>query len=418
MEEEKKLVTSGEAAKLLKVSRRTIQYWIKSGILIPDEVRKNNYREYKYFSQETLKKCAKFLEENLQKWDKKYLKVRQKSKSAQNFSGVQSAQKESKKVGKKVQSVTSEILTQEVLPTSYYTGVTKFMRKLKVAGLNKDFKTAFNKDETIFTFGRLDYAREGITLERNFDDTDEMILNALYSIGRDFVPEDDGSGNYQGDWQPVFTARKILQRIFGNVADHFQKEIVENVEKHIEDMSYMKLTLDLRDKDGSDAYVTINGEKYHPVSIKDSLLDVTILSLKTSKSGKKFGVYKLNRKSPLFIYAEKLKQIASWATVHMTVPCQKTIQNAIITNYLLTKIALVKNPHNHYLNTGILFDTLYEELKLDVSTRKKKKIIRDNIKLMFDYWVKTKLLTSYEFLKNGSAFYKIMFNVNLAEVCD
>ena len=303
-------------------------------------------------------------------------------------------------------------------PLQQYTNLTKLMKKLQQADIGQNFKTPFDKKQKIFTFARLDYNRAGIILDRKFDATDELILNAIYSIGRSYVSKDDGSGEYQGDWQPIFTSRKILQHIFGNVPDHFQKEIVEVIEQHIEDMSYMKLTLDLKDSLGNDVYVTVDGEKYHPVSIKESLLDVTILCLKSSKSGKQFGVYRLNRKSPLFTYAEKLKQIASWLAAYMAVPCRKTIQNAIITHYLLTKIALVKNERNHYLNTGILFDTLYEDLNLDVNTRKKKKVIRDNIKLMFDYWLDAKLLTSYKFVKNGQTFYKIMFNVNLAEVCD
>lgn len=309
-------------------------------------------------------------------------------------------------------------LYSDMLPVQHNTNLTKLMKKLQQAEIGQDFKTPLDKKKKIFTFARLDYNRGGIILDRKFDTTDELILNAIYSIGRSVVLKDDGSGEYQGDWQPIFTARKILQHIFGNVSDHFQKEIVEIIEQHIDDMSYMKLTLDLKDSLGNDAYVTVNGEKYHPVSIRESLLDVTVLCLKSSTSGKKFGVYRLNRKSPLFIYAEKLKQIASWSAAYMAVPCRKTIQNAIITHYLLTKIALVKNEHNHYLNTGILFDTLHEELNLDVSTRKKKKFIRDNIKLMFDYWVDAKLLTSYKFVKTGQSFYKIMFNVNLAEVGD
>jgi len=39
----------------------------------------------------------------------------------------------------------------------------------------------------------------------------------------------------------------------------------------------------------------------------------------------------------------------------------------------------------------------------------------DNIKMMFDYWIQTKLLTSYDFVKIGKTFQKIVFNVNLSE---
>ena len=160
----------------------------------------------------------------------------------------------------------------------------------------------------------------------------------------------------------------------------------------------------------------MRGKQYNPYSLKETLLDVSVLELRSKNFGRKLLVYKLNRKSPLFKYAEGLNQITPWSAVYMAVPCRKTIQNAVIINYLLTKIFLIKNPKNHYLNTGILFETIYDELQLDVSTRKKKKIIRDTIKIMFDYWIKINLLISYKFVKNGQKFYKIMFNVNLAEV--
>ena len=95
----------------------------------------------------------------------------------------------------------------------------------------------------------------------------------------------------------------------------------------------------------------------------------------------------------------------------MKVPVRKTIQNAILCSYLLTKISLVKNANNKYRNNGILFQTLFEDLKLDVDTRHKSKNIRETIKQMFDFWLKIDLLTSYKFEKKGTQFYKISFTV-------
>ena len=49
----------------------------------------------------------------------------------------------------------------------------------------------------------------------------------------------------------------------------------------------------------------------------------------------------------------------------------------------------------------------------------KRKVIRDNIRRMFDYWVQIGLLMSYKFVKVGQKFHKIVFKVNLvgAEKC-
>ena len=59
-----------------------------------------------------------------------------------------------------------------------------------------------------------------------------------------------------------------------------------------------------------------------------------------------------------------------------------------------------------------MFQTIFEDLKLDVDTRDKKMNIRETIKQMFDCWLKIGLITSYKFEKKGTQFYKILFTVN------
>ena len=149
-----------------------------------------------------------------------------------------------------------------------------------------------------------------------------------------------------------------------------------------------------------------------------SRLDLSILKMKSIKNSKIINVYRVNRLSPIFKYAEKLNQITSWQTELMKVPVRKTIQNALLCNYFLTKISLVRNPKNKYKNNGILFTTMQKDLNIDVSDRNKVKRIRDNAQKMFDYWVKIGLLESYCFEKKGKSFYKISFtvaSVNLKE---
>ena len=290
---------------------------------------------------------------------------------------------------------------KKTLPTQHNNNVSKLIKKLQIAAFNQDFKTSFNKDKTLMTFARLDYNHSDFQIDRKFDFIDELILNAIYSFMK--------AGH------SLFTSRKLLQHIFGNVSDHFQKEIVETIESHIENMSYMKLTYNFKDNLGNDSYIVIDGEQYHPVAIRENLLDIAVLELKSVTLKKPFLVYQIKEKSPIFKYAECFSQITSWSTEYMAVPCRKTIQNALIVNYLLTKISLMKNKHNNYVNNGILFESIYEDLKLDVNTRDKKKNIRNNIKMMFDYWIEAKLLTSYEFVKSGQAFYKIVFKINQSE---
>lgn len=363
-----------EAAQFLKIGVRTLQMWRKSGKIIPDKFGKNNTIFYSKVQLQKLQTVTNASKANVDAFE--------------------------------------ELV--DCLPVQHFSEVTKLMKKLQIADFNQDFKTSFDSKQTIFSFARLDYSNGDVILDRKFDAVDELILNAIYSIVRHNADKRRDKSQI-GDGKVVFTARNILQHIFGNVPDHFQKEIVKVVEKHIEDLSYMKLTFNLMDRLGNDAYVTIRGERYHLVSIRENLLNLSIVEFQSRTLNRKVMAYRLNSQSPIFKYAETLNQITSWSSSYMAVPCRKTMQNAVIINYLLTRIALVRNKHNRFFNDGILFETLYEDLHLDVSTRDKKKTIRDNIRIMFEYWVKICLITSYKFVKSGQRFYKIEFTVNVTE---
>ncbi len=283
------------------------------------------------------------------------------------------------------------------LPSEYKQNLTKLFSKLKVAPFGEIFATPFNNEKTLITYAKLDYVNSGVTFDRKFDEIHELILNSLYSF-------------YRAD-NILFTSRNILQHIFGNVPDHFQSELVESIEHHLDELKYMRISMDLKDKFGNNAAIKIHGEKYRPVELEESLLDVSILTMKSAKNSKIIKVYRINRLSPIFKYAEKLKQITSWQTELMKVPVRKTIQNALLCNYLLLKISLVRNSKNKYKNNGILFETIYKDLNLNVGNRTKAKNLRDTIHKMFDYWLSVRLLKSYRFEKRGTSFYKISFDV-------
>ena len=393
MSSKKNLMKSGKAAAFLGVPQRTFNFWVKAGKLCPDFVSEKGYR---FFTKENL---ARFV-----------AKAGKKDSKPGNET-VQSWQCEP------VVSKKRAMVSLPGLPVYHFGAVTKLMKKLQVVPIGQGFKTAFDRTGNLYTFARLDYADEKVSFSGRFDVADELILNALYSITRNAAADSDGS--YPVGAKPMFSSRRILQHIFGNVADHFQDEIVAFVEKRLERLSWMKLTFDLRDNLGNSKAITVRGEKYRPVALRENLLDMSVVDFENETRERKFPVYKLNRKSPIFMYAEKLNQITSWSAHYMAVPCRKTIQNALIANYFLTKFSLIKNKNNHYLNTGILFETFFKDLGLDVTTRKKKKVIRDTVSVMFDYWQKVGLISSYGFVKVGQKFHKIVFKVNLvgAEKC-
>ena len=290
-----KFYSTKESAKFLKVSVRTFQRFREVGKLVPDRFGANNSV---FYSESQLMKFQMDI-----------------------FASTEHIIAEGEKS-----------IIAETLPLYHFSEVTKLMRKLQEVEFNKSFKTSFNSEQTLFTFARLEYDSDVVSFNKKLDLVDELILNAIYSITR-HAPA-DADGFYPADAKPLFSARWVMQHIFGNIADHFQKETVELIERHISRMTFMRLTFDLRDALGNKGFVTIKGERYRPVALHESLLDVSIVDFENETRDRKFPVYKLNRKSPIFTYAEGFNQITSWSTEYMAVPCRKTIQNAVIINYL------------------------------------------------------------------------------------
>ncbi|MBR0288131.1 MAG: MerR family transcriptional regulator [Selenomonadaceae bacterium] len=418
MSSKKNLMKSGKAAAFLGVSRDTIQYWVKAGRLIPNLISEKGYY---FFSEENLAAVLDQLKQQTAAKTGNETATTAATVLKTGNENVQNAQNETKAGNETGQNAQCEpvvskkraMVSLPVLPSQHFSGVTKLMRKLQVVPIGQGFKTAFDRTGNLYTFARLDYADEKVSFSGRFDAADELILNAIYSITRSAQADNDG--NYAVGSKPMFSSRRILQHIFGNVADHFQDEIVEFVEKRLERLSWMKLTFDLRDSLGNSQSVVVRGVRYRPAALRENLLDMSVIDFENETRERRFPVYKLHRKSPIFMYAEKLNQVTSWSAHYMAVPCRKTIQNALIAIYFLTRFSLIKNKSNHYLNTGVLFETFFEDLGLDVTTRKKKKIIRDTVKIMFDYWQKVGLIISYGFMKMGQAFHKIVFKVNLTE---
>ena len=90
------------------------------------------------------------------------------------------------------------------LPAEHKHNLTKLFGKLAVAPFGEIFATPFNNEKTLITYAKLDY------------------MNSIYSF-------------YRAE-NILFTSRSILQHIFGNVPDHFQSELVEVIEQHLDEL--------------------------------------------------------------------------------------------------------------------------------------------------------------------------------------
>lgn len=106
------------------------------------------------------------------------------------------------------------------------------------------------------------------------------------------------------------------------------------------------------------------------------------------------------RNSPLYEYAAGKNQISRVNIEMLNVPINNTEDNVILKCHLLRLITSIKNPKSK-LKPVIRYDTLYEYLGLDESDkdntkRRKKQRIRDRVKEILNYWVKSELIKGFE----------------------
>lgn len=116
--------------------------------------------------------------------------------------------------------------------------------------------------------------------------------------------------------------------------------------------------------------------------------------------------YRIHSKPILYEYAQVTGQVL---TIPNSLLNTKGILNstpevAVITEYLIRRIEVMKSKNNKSQSNKILLTTIYEEIEIMDPTKEKAKKIRDTITKLLDNFQDKKYIKSYEFYKEGRAF--------------
>lgn len=107
----------------------------------------------------------------------------------------------------------------------------------------------------------------------------------------------------------------------------------------------------------------------------------------------------LFREPPLMTFAKERKQITTISRKLLETPLNQTEDNLRIEDYLIERIALMKNPKNKIPDKNkILFSTMYEKIKIDGKGEKNKKARQrtpEKIRACLDYFVEQGYIKSY-----------------------
>lgn len=122
-------------------------------------------------------------------------------------------------------------------------------------------------------------------------------------------------------------------------------------------------------------------------------------------------VIHINGLPRLYTHAERLKQIASYSIDMLNVPIRNTDDVIALKGILLRVINIKGSSGKAFHEIG--FDKLYDYMCVDpndksTATKKRRVRIRDNAKICLDFWKEKKYITSYNFVKEGNVFKKIV----------
>ena len=398
MNEEKKLLKTSEAAKFLGVSRRTVQYWVRNKILIPDEVRKNNYHEYNYFYEETLQKFAKnFLKvksaqknfstemENGQSAQKNLEEDSQvgnrSENSSENFSQAANCfENSSENGGKEKKKLKIVEVDNFVKPTSLSMANTKLSNCLFDKSKDLTEPTALivsgkNEEEvTIRTQVFLASEKDlGLKLSQELTAYDRAVHDGVCSV-------------IANNNTMTVTNRQIYEAMTGRTTTSSQAlgHITRSMNKLNRTRVYVNYTDHAKSK----------GVDVDKMVFSGNVLDFQEVEIVFNKN-QSFVGYRILTTPILYKYALEVGQVITVDSKVLNSPnVANTDESIVLKHYLLRRIEAMKNKYNNVDSNNILFDTMFEYCGVNgngMELRRKREIV---FKILQD-WKKIKYIKDF-----------------------
>ena len=222
------------------------------------------------------------------------------------------------------------------------------------------------------------------TGKRTLNDYDREVHDALVSL---FV---DGENDYI---TPQMIRRAMIGDEEARLTENQQKTISDSLNK----LMYSRVTIDATEEDlkksGFDKF------KYEGPIIHGEKITATL-------NGNVCEVIHLLREPVLYSYANAKNQIGRFDIKLLNVPrLNKTEEVIIMQSFLSRRILAMKSP-NSKMNHNIPYDSIFDRLDIQAESagalRKKKSLVRKNVKDILDYWKKSGFINDYTENKKGN----------------
>lgn len=266
-----------------------------------------------------------------------------------------------------------------------------FAGKIKENTLTGVEVTPRNSNKPIYTMVSLDFQDPNITItgKKALTAYDREVHDAVVTL---FI---EGGNEY-------ITPRMIYRAMTGNPQAPLNPKQQATISESLNKIFYSRLTID----------ASLEAEAYGFKSFKyQGYLIAGEKVTATTKGGVVEEVYRILQKPALYSYASIKNQIGRFDIKLLNSPVNKNEEMIELQSYLYRRILSMQNGK---LSSNILYETIYEHLGTEAATpgalRKKKTKIRDQAKVILDYWIEQKFISGYVENKKGTTIISLTIN--------
>ena len=431
--QEEKFFKTGEAATFLHITNRTLQRWIKNGIIVPARVSKGGHN---FFTKQQLIDFSNGnikIENATLESQNATSKINQESKNITKNREIDMMDKIYNPDGDIIsctfsdddedeeQDLLDQLANESDPPEPHKVCVTapinkhipndktrkttfnfmpsnSKMSKKVTLNLNetslKNKKKGFISTVDVVTKINIFYPENTILDRPPLKPFDGEVLDACISI--------QAAGN-------KFTTIDTIYRCMIGSSDKRKQPspIMEKVIKlALDKLLFCKVRIDL-----TDACKRLGYNKGKPVILHNSFIPGFYVE-NVEVNGKLTTVIEFYEPSPLFKIAQiKNGQIISYPTCLLDTPVQNTPDIIVIKSYMLRRI--IESTTHKQMRHILTFKDIFEKTQLNNVSERQRGRFYQYIKEILDFWVQKNFLTSYKFVKKDrTTYYSIHFARN------
>lgn len=235
---------------------------------------------------------------------------------------------------------------------------------------------------------KVTFTYEGVDIQANKEFTafDREVHDSIVSL---YI-----SGNI------LFTPAMVYRTMTGKTNSVFvNQSTIKEILKSIDKCLFSKITIDAT-------------EELSQYNLTKAIFSGNLIYAKKASleiNNQSIDSYEILSTPILFEYASGKNQLANIPLKLLDTPLNKTKDIIVLQGYLIRRIESMKNPKSKTSNI-ILYETIYKFCKIETVVKQKRERTRRDIKVILDYWIQQKYISSYQEITQSRIKYSLIIN--------